>query len=142
MSHLEEKLLILKKKKLTAKSIVDQQRHELRLLKSSLSLNDRLEEIYNRFQDKQGVNRQLLQRIVNQSTEISEFDRIHRAIDELSKLINQIQRFLSIETTIDFKDETDTLILQKQKESLKLIQWKLSDICAHRIADEVSCITS
>ena len=34
------------------------------------------------------------------------------------------------------------MILKKQKECLQLIKWKLSDIYANRVADEVSCITS
>ena len=146
MSHLEEKLLILRKKKRTAKTIVEQQRNELRLLKSPLTLNERLEEIYQRFDQKRSIDTDLLKKILQQSIDAppspSNHQRIHRAIDDLSKLIEQIQRILGMTANIDVKQHPADLVVKKQKESLKSIQWKLADIYAHRVADEVSCITS
>ena len=53
MSNFEEKLNSLKRKKLTAKAIVEQQRNELCVLKSSLTLNERLEEIFRRFSNEE-----------------------------------------------------------------------------------------
>ena len=146
MSHLEEKLLILKKKKRTAKTIVEQQRNELRLLKSSLTLNERLEEIYQRCDQKRSIDTDLLKKILQQPTDTpptpSNHQRIQRAIEDLSKLLEQIQRILGLPTNEDLKQQQSDLVLRKQKECLKFIQWKLADMCAHRVADEVSCITS
>ena len=147
MSNLEEKLNILKKKKLTAKIIVEQQRNEIRLLKSSLTLNQRLEEIYKRFDKKRNLDYDLYQQIIqvstNQNKTISTNDQLHRMIEDLSKLIKQILIILSLNPNHHHFDHQDlNRILKEQKECLKLIKFKLSDLYAHRVADEVSCITS
>ncbi len=146
MSSLEEKLNILKKKKLTAKSIVEEQRNEIRLLKSSLTLNERLEEIFRRFDDPRKIDQQLYRQLTNvkkdRSSSSSSHEQIHRAIDDLSKLIEHILSLLSIHTQINLNSSEADVILQKHKECFQLIKWKLSDIYANRIADEVSCITS
>jgi hypothetical protein len=146
MSNFDDKLNILKKKKLTAKIIVEQQRNEIRLLKCKLSLNERLEEIYKRFDNKKNLDQVIwakLMRISNDSNQtITLNDQIHQAIEDLSKLIEQIQIKLSINDKINLKHQDFDIILNKQKECMKLIKWKLSDIYAHRVADEVSCITS
>ena len=55
MSNFEEKLNLLKKKKLTAKTIVEQQRNEIRTLKSSLTLNQRLEEIFQKLTNQNNL---------------------------------------------------------------------------------------
>lgn len=146
MSNIEEKLNILKKKKLTAKTIVEQQRNEIRLLKSSLTLNQRLEEIYKKFDNHKNIDKNLLKKILENSNETkiisSSNDQIHQIIEDLTKLIEQILNIFSIEHNLDFSNEELDIILKKQKESFQLIKWKLSDIYANRIADEVSCITS
>jgi hypothetical protein len=146
MSNFDDKLNILKKKKLTAKIIVEQQRNEIRLLKCKLSLNERLEEIYKRFDNKKNLDQEIwakLMRISNDSNQtITLNDQIHQAIEDLSKLIEQIQIKLSINDKINLKHQDFDIILNKQKECMKLIKLKLSDLYAHRVADEVSCITS
>jgi len=146
MSNFEEKLNILKKKKLTAKTIVEQQRNEIRLLKSSLTLNERLEEIFKKFDNKINIDENLYNRIIQISDdkkEISLNEQIYQTIEDLSKLIEQIFNILSINNNnINFQNEELDMILKKQKESFQLIKLKLSDIYANRIADEVSCITS
>jgi len=144
MSNFEEKLNILKKKKLTAKTIVEQQRNEIRLLKSSLTLNQRLEEIYKKFDNKKNLNKNLLKKIFeeNKFNLSSSNEQIHQLIIDLSKLIAQILNILSINSNLNLINEEFDIILKKQKESFQLIKWKLSDIYANRIADEVSCITS
>jgi len=146
MSNFEEKLNILKKKKLTAKTIVEQQRNEIRLLKSTLTLNERLEEIYKRFDNKTNIDKNLYNKIIeilNNKNEIFSLnDQIHQTIDDLSKLIEQILIIFSLNNNINFEHQELDIILKKQKECFQLIKWKLSDIYANRIADEVSCITS
>ena len=147
MSDLDEKLNSLKKKKLTAKTIVEQQRKELRVLKSSLTLNERLEEIFRRFPKEENVNVDLYRRIMQMSNDdkdrSSNLDKqIQRTIEDLSKLIEQILTILSISSNINWNNDELHDILKKQKESFQLIKWKLSDIYAHRLAEEVSCITS
>jgi len=141
MSNIEEKLNILKKKKLTAKTIVEQQRNEIRLLKSSLTLNQRLEEIYKKFDNQININKNLYNKILQINSSISN-EQIHQIIIDLSKLIEQIFLILSIDNKLDIENLEFDIILKKQKESFQLIKWKLSDIYANRIADEVSCITS
>jgi hypothetical protein len=140
MSNLEEKLTILKKKKLTAKIVVEQQRNEICLLKSSLTLNQRLEEIYKRFDKKINLDNDLYYKIIQVSND--KHDQIHRIIENLSKLIEQILIILSLNHNTQLKNPELDLILTKQKECFKLIKLKLSDIYANRLADEVSCITS
>jgi hypothetical protein len=146
MSNLEEKLNILKKKKLTAKTIVEQQRNEIRLLKSTLTLNERLEEIYKRFDNKTNIDKNLYNKIIeilNNKNEIFSLnDQIHQTIDDLSKLIEQILIIFSLNNNINLEHQELDRILKKQKECFQLIKWKLSDIYANRVADEVSCITS
>lgn len=141
MSDFEEKLNLLKKKKLTAKIIVEQQRKELRIWKSSLTLNERIEEISRRFLDRKKINEQLYQQILRkeQHESISSNEQLQSAIADLSKLIEQILKLLSIDEQLNLPTND---ILEKQKELFRQIKWKLSDIYAHRIADEVSCITS
>lgn len=141
MSDFEEKLNLLKKKKLTAKIIVEQQRKELRIWKSSLTLNERIEEISRRFLDRKKINEQLYQQILRkeQHESISSNEQLQSAIADLSKLIEQILKLLSIDEQLNLPTND---ILEKQKELFRQIRWKLSDIYAHRIADEVSCITS
>jgi hypothetical protein len=141
MSNIEEKLNILKKKKLTAKTIVEQQRNEIRLLKSSLTLNQRLEEIYKKFDKQINIDKNLYNKILQIKNDPSN-EQIHQTIKDLSKLIEQIFIILSIDNNLNFENLELDIILKKQKESFQLIKWKLSDIYAHRIADEVSCITS
>ncbi|CAF1564654.1 unnamed protein product [Rotaria magnacalcarata] len=142
MSNLEEKLNILKKKKLTAKTIVEQQRNEIRLLKSTLTINERLEDIYKRFDNKQNIDKHLYNKILQKSNakheKCSLIEQIHRSIEDLSNLIEQILTILSINNNIDLTNQEFTCILKKQKECFQLIKWKLSDIYANRIADEVS----
>jgi hypothetical protein len=140
MSNLEEKLIVLKKKKLTAKIVVEQQRNEICLLKSSLTLNQRLEEIYKRFDKKINLDNDLYYKIIQVSND--KHDQIHRIIENLSKLIEQILIILSLNHNTQLKNPELDLILTKQKECFKLIKLKLSDIYANRLADEVSCITS
>jgi hypothetical protein len=140
MSNLEEKLTVLKKKKLTAKIVVEQQRNEICLLKSSLTLNQRLEEIYKRFDKKINLDNDLYYKIIQVSND--KHDQIHRIIENLSKLIEQILIILSLNHNTQLKNPELDLILTKQKECFKLIKLKLSDIYANRLADEVSCITS
>ena len=146
MSNLEDKLTRLKKKKLTAKTIVDAQRRELRVLKSSSSLKERLEEIYQRFDHRQAIDHALYQRIVSASTDeppaTSPHDWVQCAVDDLTNLLGQLQRLLAIETNVDWQRQPLNVVVDKQKECLKVIQWKLADLYAHRVADEVSCITS
>ena len=144
MSDFEEKLNLLKKKKLTAKIIVEQQRKELRIWKSSLTLNERLEEISRRFLDRKKINEQLYQQILRkeQHESISSNEQLQGVIDDLSKLIEQILKILSIDEQLNLPTNESDVILDKQKELFRQIKWKLSDIYAHRIADEVSCITS
>lgn len=143
MSNFEDKLNILKKKKLTAKTIVEQQRNEIRILKSSLTLNQRLEEIFQKLTNQNNLNRNLYDKIVHKnSLPINSKEEIYRTIDDLSKLIEQILIILSIDHNLDFNNQEIDIILKQQKESFQLIKWKLSDIYANRIADEVSCITS
>lgn len=145
MSNIEEKLNVLKKKKLTAKTIVEQQRNEIRLLKSSLTINQRLDEIYKRFSNKTNLNENLLGKILeeNQTNRSLSNEQIYEIIEDLSKLIEDILKLLSIDhhLNLNSNEELD-IILKKQKECFQLIKWKLSDIYANRIADEVSCITS
>jgi len=141
MSNIEEKLNILKKKKLTAKTIVEQQRNEIRLLKSSLTLNERLEEIYKKFNKQINIDKNLYNKILQIKNNPSN-EQIHQTIKDLSKLIEQIFIILSIDNNLNFENLELDIILKKQKESFQLIKWKLSDIYANRIADEVSCITS
>jgi len=141
MSNIEEKLNILKKKKLTAKTIVEQQRNEIRLLKSSLTLNERLEEIYKKFNKQINIDKNLYNKILQIKNHPSN-EQIHQTIKDLSKLIEQIFIILSIDNNLNFENLELDIILKKQKESFQLIKWKLSDIYANRIADEVSCITS
>ncbi|CAF2863831.1 unnamed protein product [Rotaria sp. Silwood2] len=142
MSNLEEKLNILKKKKLTAKTIVEQQRNEMRLLKSTLTINERLEEIYKRFDNKINIDNNLYNKILQISNDKNEKfslnDQIHRAIEDLSNIIEEILIILSIDNNIHLKNHELDIILKKQKECFQLIKWKLSDIYANRIADEVS----
>jgi hypothetical protein len=140
MSNNEEKLNILKKKKLTAKTIVEQQRNEIRILKSSLTLNQRLEEIFQKLNNRNNLNRILYDKILYKNSHSNE--QIHHTIDDLSKLIEQILNILSIDDNLDFNHQELDVILKNQKESFQLIKWKLMDIYAHRVADEVSCITS
>lgn len=140
MSNFEEKLNILKRKKLTAKTIVEQQRNEIRLLKSTLTINERLEEIYKRFDNKDHIDHDVYNKILQ--IHISFTDQIRQAIEDLTKLIEDIQLMLSINNNIDLNTQELHTVLKEQKECFKLIKWKLSDICANRIADEVSCITS
>ena len=141
MSTLEEKLNLLKKKKLTAKTVVEQQRNELRLLKSPLTLNQRLEELYKRFDNNLNLDNDLYKKILRNQT-LPSTDQIHRTIEDLSELIEQILNILSLQNHVHPKIEQVEILLKKQKESFKLIKLKLSDIYAHRVADEVSCITS
>lgn len=141
MSNLEEKLNILKKKKLTAKTIVEQQRNEIRLLKSSLTIHERLQKIYEKFPDKTLLNQNLYQKLINNQIAASPID-IHQLIDNLSNIIEQILHLLSIQSHIQLSNIDSEQILENQKESFQLIKWKLSDLYANRIADEVSCITS
>jgi hypothetical protein len=141
MSNIEEKLNILKKKKLTAKTIVEQQRNEIRLLKSSLTLNERLEEIYKKFDKQINIDKNLYNKILQIKNDPSN-EQIHQTIKDLSKLIEQIFIIFSIDNNLNFENLELDIILKKQKESFQLIKWKLSDIYANRIADEVSCITS
>ncbi|CAF3399275.1 unnamed protein product [Rotaria sp. Silwood1] len=147
MSNLEEKLNILKKKKLTAKTIVEQQRNEIRLLKSTLTINERLEEIYKRFDNKMNIDNNLYSKILqipnDKNENFSLNDQIHRATEDLSKLIEEILIILAINNNnnnnhIHLKNHELDIILKKQKECFQLIKWKLSDIYANRIADEVS----
>ncbi|CAF4328917.1 unnamed protein product [Rotaria socialis] len=142
MSNLEEKLNILKKKKLTAKTIVEQQRNEIRLLKSTLTINERLEDIYKRFDNKQNIDKHLYNKILQKPNDKHEkcslIEQIHRSIEDLSNLIEQILTILSINNNIDLKNQEFNCVLKKQKECFQLIKWKLSDIYASRIADEVS----
>jgi hypothetical protein len=143
MSNFEEKLNILKKKKLTAKTIVEQQRNEIRTLKSSLTLNQRLEEIFHKLTNQNNLNRNLYDKIMHKNyLSNNSNEEIHRIINDLSKLIEQILIILSIDHNLDFNNQELDIILKQQKESFQLIKWKLSDIYANRIADEVSCITS
>ena len=147
MSNIEEKLNLLKKKKLTAKNIVEQQRNEIRLLKSSLTLKQRLEEIYKKFDNHKNIDENLYKKILDDKKNIQskKNQEIYQSIDNLSNIIEQIFIILSINNNnninLKIHQEYD-IILKKQKESFQLIKWKLSDIYAHRIADEVSCITS
>lgn len=143
MSNLEEKLNILKKKKLTAKTIVEQQRNEIRLLKSSLTIDERLQKIYENLPDKTLLNETIYRKIIsnNHQTQTSPID-IHQLIENLSKIIEQILHLLSIKSPIQLSNIDCEQILVNQKESFQLIKWKLSDLYANRIADEVSCITS
>ncbi|CAF1002890.1 unnamed protein product [Rotaria sordida] len=142
MSNLEEELNILKKKKLTAKTIVEQQRNEIRLLKSTLTINERLKEIYKQFDNKINIDNNLYNKILQISNDKNEYvslnEQIHRAINDLSKLIEEILIILSINNNIDLKNHELDIILKKQKECFQLIKWKLSDIYANRVADEVS----
>ena len=69
-------------------------------------------------------------------------EEMPRTIEDLSKLIEQILTNLSIPHHFNSKNEELDVILKKHKESFQLIKWKLSDIYAHRVAEEVSCITS
>lgn len=138
MSDLEEKLRILKKKKLTAKIIVEQQRTELRLLKSSSSVDQRFEELRQRFQSIDGLDHDLMKKFDTRTNE----DRLRQTIDDLSNLLDQIQTMLGLKPKIDLHHSSMEIEVKKQKELLKLIQWKLSDLYAHRLAEEVSCITS
>jgi hypothetical protein len=141
MSNFEEKLNILKKKKLTAKIIVEQQRNEIRLLKSSLTLNERLEEIYQKFDNQINIDKNLYKKILQIKNDKKQ--QIHQAIEDLSRLIEEILIILSINNTnLNLKTSQLDIILKNQKDSFQLIKWKLSDIYANRIADEVSCITS
>ncbi|UJR26812.1 hypothetical protein I4U23_008125 [Adineta vaga] len=146
MPNLEEKLTILKKKKLTAKTIVEQQRNEIRLLKSTMTINERLEEIYKRFDTKINLDTNLYNRIIQKPNETNETFSVHNqiphTIDDLSNLIEQILHILSLPNDINLKNQELDVILKKQKECFQLIKWKLSDIYANRVADEVSCITS
>ena len=147
MSNLEEKLNILKRKKLTAKTIVEQQRNEIRLLKSTLTINERLEAIYQRFDNKINIDDYLYNQIIqlsNNKNKIFSLDnQIHRTVEDLSKLIEKILNILSINKNNNtLENQGLEIVLKEQKECLKLIKWKLSDIYANRIADEVSCITS
>jgi hypothetical protein len=145
MSNLEEKLNILKKKKLTAKTIVEQQRKEIRLLKSSLTLNERLEEIWKKFEKKINLDQNLYKKIIqnkNNEISLSSNEQIHQVIEDLSKLIEEIFIILSISNNINLRNEEFDVILKNQKECFQLIKWNLSDIYANRLADEVSCITS
>ena len=143
MSNLDEKLLILKKKKLTAKNIVEQQRTEIRLLKSSMTINERLEEIYKRFDNKTNLDMNLYNQVVQKSNQtFVAQNQLHRTIDDLSSLIERILHILALPNGMHLKNEQLDLTLKKQKECFQLIKWKLSDIYANRIADEVSCITS
>lgn len=138
MSNLEENLLILKRKKLTAKTIVDQQRNEIRILKSSASLNEQIEAIWKKFDGNPSVDVDLLKKIFD-----FDRDKLRSLIDELSILIEQIQRFLSIDNDRAlFQSDRLDFILNNQNQVLKQIRWKLNEVCAHRVADEVSCITS
>ncbi|CAF1439791.1 unnamed protein product [Rotaria sordida] len=142
MSNFEEELNILKKKKLTAKTIVEQQRNEIRLLKSTLTINERLKEIYKQFDNKINIDNNLYNKILQISNDKNEYvslnEQIHRAINDLSKLIEEILIILSINNNIDLKNHELDIILKKQKECFQLIKWKLSDIYANRVADEVS----
>jgi len=141
MSNFEEKLNILKKKKLTAKIIVEQQRNEIRLLKSSLTLNERLEEIYQNFDNQINIDKNLYKKILQIKNDKKQ--QIQQAIEDLSRLIEEILIILSINNTnLNLKTSQLDIILKNQKDSFQLIKWKLSDIYANRIADEVSCITS
>ncbi|CAF1166370.1 unnamed protein product [Adineta ricciae] len=143
MSNLDEKLLILQKKKLTAKTIVEQQRTEIRLLKSSMTINERLEEIYKRFDNKTNLDMNLFSQVVQKSNEtFVAQNQLHRTIDDLSSLIERILHILALPNGMHLKNEPLDLTLKKQKECFQLIKWKLSDIYANRIADEVSCITN
>lgn len=143
MSNFEEKLSILRKKKLTAKTIVEQQRNEMRLLKSTLTINERLEEIYKRFDNKNSIDKNLYNKILQKSNDkYSLYDQIHRSIQDLSNLIDEILMILSINHNINLNHHELDIILKKQKECFQLIKCKLSDIYANRIANEVSCITS
>ncbi|CAF1082590.1 unnamed protein product [Adineta steineri] len=142
MSNFEEKLNILKKKKLTAKTIVEQQRNEIRLLKSSMTINERLEEIYKRFDDKNNIDNNLYKKILQLSNNKNEIfslnDQIHQTIENLSKLIQQILNIFSLKHNHNhFKNQDLNIILKEQKECFQLIKWKLSDMYANRIADEI-----
>lgn len=144
MSDIEERLNLLKKKKLTAKIIVEQQRKELRLWKSTMTLNERLEELSRRFLDRTKINEQLYQQILrkDQHQSSSSTEQIQQLIENLSKLIEQILKLISIDEQLNVQSNDGNVILAKQKEIFQQIKLKLSDIYAHRIADEVSCITS
>jgi isocitrate dehydrogenase kinase/phosphatase len=142
----DERLLILRKKKLTAKTIVEQQRIELRLLTSSLSLNERLEEIYKRFDRSKSIDVRLLKKICQPSnlttSNLTSHQSIRQTIDDLSNLLERIQQLLSMHVHFDFKHNDLHKIVNEQKQCLQSIRWKLADIYAHRVADEVSCTTS
>ena len=143
MSQYEEKLRILKKKKLTAKIIVEQQRNELRVLKSSLSIDERIEQLQQKFHSTKGIEIDLMTKILNRSrSNVSDEDRLRQTIVNLSKLLEYLQEILSLKPPIDLQHEQMNVILTRQKDLLKFIQWKLSDLYAHRVAEEVSCITS
>lgn len=144
MSNFEERLNILRKKKLTAKTIVEQQRRELRLWKCSWTLNERLEEIFRRFTDRTQINEQLYREILRKETRDRSCsnEQLQHAIEDLSKLIEQILTLLSIDQHLNLPNNDFHVILQKHKEFFRLIKHKLSDMYAQRIADEVSCITS
>ena len=147
MSNLEEKLNILKRKKLTAKTIVEQQRNEISLLKSILTINERLEAIYQRFDNKINIDDYIYNQIIQVSNNKNEIfslnNQIRRTVEDLSKLIRKILNILSINNSNhNLENQELEIVLKEQKECLKLIKWKLSDIYANRIADEVSCITS
>ena len=143
MPNLEEKLTVLKKKKLTAKTIVEQQRNEIRLLKSTMTINERLEEIYQRFDSKSNLDADLYHRIIRRSNDtVLVNDQVQQTASDLSKLIEQILHVLSLPNEIDLKDQDLRTMVTRQKECFQLIKWKLSDVYADRLADEVSCITS
>ena len=138
MSKLEEKFAILKKKKLTAKRIVDEQRAELRALKSSLSFDERFAQVRQRFEQLDGIDQPLLKKISHRATE----DELRQTIDKLSRLLEQIQTILSVGSPTELNESTMEIVLKRQETLLKTIQWKLSDLYAQRLAEEVSCITS
>lgn len=139
MSNLDEKLEILKKKKFTAKLIVEEQRAEIRTLKSSLTFDERFQRVRQNFQNIDGIDEKLLKKILFKTNE----DKIQQMIDKLSNLLEQIQTILSLKPTSDLKTSTSMEISLKQQEILlEQIQCKLSDLYAHRLAEEVSCITS
>lgn len=143
MPNLEEKLTVLKKKKLTAKTVVEQQRNEIRLLKSTMTVDERLQEIYQRFDTARLLDTDLYERVVHRSTQpIDASDQIRQTANDLSKLIEQILHMLSLPNEIDLNAQDLPTVVQRQRECLQLIKWKLSDIHADRLADEVSCITS
>lgn len=139
MSKLDEKLEILKKKKFTAKRIVEEQRAEIRTLKSSLTFDERFQRVRQNFQNLDGIDEKLLKKILFKTNE----DKIQQMIDKLSNLLEQIQTILSLKSTNELKTSTSIEIsLKQQNILLEQIQWKLSDLYAHRLAEEVSCITS